>query len=716
MKQLFQNLKNGETILEDVPTPVVQPGFVLIRTHCSLISLGTERMLVEFGKAGLLDKARQQPEKVKQVLDKIRTDGLMPTVKAVSSKLDAPLPLGYCNAGEVVAVGVGVTHVAVGDRVVSNGPHAEAVLVPGNLVARVPENVTDEQAAFTVLASIGLQGLRLAQPTLGETCVVYGLGLVGQLTARLARAAGCRVIGLDLDPAKIALAEQAGVVGVPGTAEPVEAVMELTGGAGADMVLITASAKGDTIAANSARMSRKRGRLVLVGVVDLQLNRADFYEKELTFQVSCSYGPGRYDPEYEEKGRDYPAAFVRWTEQRNFEAILDCLAQGSLSVDELISERVAFSDAPEVYATLAESRSIATLLQYDTSAALESCVEVKPAAHHVGGEARIAVVGTGNFTRATMLPLLRDAGAHIEYLCSRSGASAALLAKKAGAAKVTTDFEAVLRDEAVRAVIIATRHNLHASQCVQALEAGKHVFVEKPLAMNLEELRAVGAALDVAGERGSVMVGFNRRFAPHTRRAAELIGGRPANVVITANAGALPATHWTQDPEIGGGRVIGEACHFIDLFACLAGAPIESVCASSLGTDPNPLSDNVTIQLKAVNGSQGVVNYFANGNKGYPKERVEVFAEGRVLVIDNFRVMHAHGVPGRRKSALRGQDKGHAAQFSEYVTFLRTGGQPPLSWKAIENTTAATLAVLESLRTKRPISIAEMMREPAADA
>lgn len=697
MKQLFQDLANGQTLLVNVPAPAVQPGAVLIRSSYSLISLGTERMLVDFSKANLLDKARLQPDKVKQLISKVRTDGVAATVSSVRAKLSDPIPLGYCNVGTVLEAGPGVTEFSRGDLVVSNGPHAEMVAVPRNLVAKVPPGVRAHDAAFTVVASIALQGLRLAAPTLGETVVVVGLGLVGQLAAQLARAHGCRVMGLDIDQAKIATAASLGVEGFS-TGNGVQAVLDATGGVGADAVLIAASSKTNDIVSKAAAMSRKRGRIVLVGIVGLSLNRADFYEKELSFQVSCSYGPGRYDPAYEDQGRDYPLPYVRWTEKRNFEAVLGLLQSGALNVQPLVGATVKLDAAPELYASLGESGNIATLIQYTDTPDMARAVTLAghTARYAASHGAAIAVIGAGNFAKATMLPILSKAGARIKYVCSKGGASAQLLARKFGAQTATTDVEVVLEDPEVVSVFIATRHDLHQPIAVKALQHGKHVFVEKPLALDREQLSAVARAAGQA-PGATLTVGFNRRFSPLVRRMLPHIQGRRINAVLTFNAGRLPPTHWTHDPEVGGGRVIGEACHFVDLFAFLAQSPIVRVCASAMGPDPGALSDNVSILLQAENGSQGVVNYFANGDRSYPKERVTVFAGDRVLEIDNFRALKAHGVKGFSGLKMGKQDKGHRDQFQKYLTFLAQGGEPLIPLSDLLNTSRATLAAVESL-------------------
>ncbi len=688
----------------------MRKGHVLIRTHRTLVSLGTERMLVEFGKSNLIEKARQQPDKVKMVMDKVKTDGLLPTLEAVFTKLGEPLPLGYCNAGEVIEVGEGVTDFKPGDRVASNGPHAEFVCIPRNLVVRIPENVTYGEAAFTVIGAIGLQGIRLVNPTLGETVVVSGLGLIGLITAELLIANGCRVIGFDFDAHKVALAKEKGIEAFDLTegVDTVKAVMSLTDGVGADAVIITASAKGDELIAQCAKMSRKRGRIVLVGVVGLHLNRADFYEKELSFQVSCSYGPGRYDDDYEKRGQDYPLPFVRWTENRNFQTVLAAISAGRLDVKRLITEEVDLADYQRIYGNIGNKASIASILTYKTDSPGATFVKTGaslPLKAGAASGASLAIVGAGNFTKMTLLPALSALKANVRYIVSASGVSGTHLAKKHGVAYSSTAYEDVLQDPQVDAVIITTQHNLHAAMTVQALRAGKHVFVEKPLVITESELAEVTEAYQAG--RTSVMVGFNRRFSPFISKAKALLGTvtEPMNIVITANAGAIPYSHWTQQMAVGGGRIIGEACHFIDMVTHLTGSPVTEVMASALGPHPQGDSDNVSVILKCADGSQGVVNYFANGHKSYPKERIEIYSAGRVLVVDNFRKLEGYGFRGSAVAMSGRQDKGHWDQFAAYIAFLRKGGAPPIPFEQILNTTQATFAVVKAFTTGQKVGI-----------
>lgn len=712
MRQVLQNLKTGITELADVPSPLCCTGHLLIATRCSLISSGTERMLVEFSEANLLAKARSQPDRVRQVLDKIRTDGLLPTLEAVRHKLDQPIPMGYCNAGVVLEVGDGVDGFAVGDRVASNGPHAEIVSVPRNLCAKIPDEVSDDEAAFTVPAAIALQGIRLVNPTLGEHIVVTGLGLLGLLAVQMLVAAGCQVLGIDYDRGRLALARRFGAQTVDLSAgeDPVVAGMTFSKGKGVDAVLITAATKSDEPVQQAAQMSRKRGRIVLVGVAGLNLRRADFYEKELTFQVSCSYGPGRYDEEYEQKGHDYPYGFVRWTEQRNFEAVLGLMAQKKLDVMPLISERIPQARAPEAYHKLTDDHSsLGLLLTYpELDRDIRFTVSVSKAGETHGAQWEdrritatscvIGVIGAGNFASAVLLPALKKTPALLKTVASGNDPTSAIAARKLGFQQATTDYRVVLEDTEIKAVFIATRHNAHAHMVIDALRAGKHVFVEKPLGLNRQELVEVKGAFEEAGSL-HLMVGFNRRFSPLAAKMKRLLSGRcqPLSVVYTVNAGEIPADHWTQDPAVGGGRIIGEACHFIDFLRFLVGYPITGVEARMMGASPGVRvrEDKMTVVLDFADGSVGTVHYFANGSKKYPKERVEVFSQGRVLVLDNFKSLRGFGCPGFRKMHLLRQDKGHEREVAAFVKRLSQGGNPLIPWTEIEEVTLATFAAVE---------------------
>ncbi len=706
MKQILQNLKTGDTELAEVPCPLPGKGQLLIRTTHSLISAGTERMLVDFGKAGLIEKARQQPDKVRMVLDKIKTDGLMPTLDAVRSKLAQPLPLGYCNVGEVLEAGRGVGGFAVGDRVASNGKHAETVSVPVNLCARVPDAVSDEAAAFTVVGAIALQGIRLAQPTLGEAVVVTGLGLIGQIAVQLLRAHGCRVLGIDFDAAKLEMARSFGaeVVHLGMGEDPVQAAERFSRGRGVDAVIVTAATKSSEPMHQAALMCRKRGRIVLVGVTGLELSRDDFFKKELTFQVSCSYGPGRYDPEYEERGQDYPVGYVRWTEQRNFEAVLDMMADGRLDVKPLVSHRFALDQAEQAYALVGGAGpSLGILLQYPPAQHKPVAVLREPTVA-LGSDVRttgatagavLGFVGAGNYATAVLIPAFKAAGARLRTVASSGGVSGLHAGRKFGFEATTTDAASVWADRTVNAVVVSTRHDSHAGFVLKALAAGKHVFVEKPLCLTLQELAQIEVAQAVSA--AMVMVGFNRRFAPQVRKVSDLLKGAagPKSFVMTVNAGAIPAEHWTQDSEVGGGRIVGEACHFIDLLRFLAGTRITS---HHVVVMDSPTRDSVSISLGFDDGSIGAVHYVANGSKAFPKERLEVFAAGRVLQLDNFRRLTGFGWPGFRAMNLWRQDKGQKACAAAFVQAVVQGGPAPIVFDELAEVARVSIEVAEAAR------------------
>lgn len=698
MKQIIQDLKKGDTILEEVPVPRVKVGSVLIKTTRSLVSLGTERMLVDFGKANFIQKAKQQPDKVKMVLDKVKTDGLRPTMEAVFNKLGQPLPLGYCNVGEVVAVGKGVTEFVVGDRVASNGNHAEYVCIPKNLVAKIPDNVTDEEAAFTVIGAIGLQGIRLLNPTFGETVVVVGLGLIGLITAELLQANGCNVIGFDFDPQKISIAKEKGITAVnpsDGT-DQVKFVESVTNGIGADGVIITASNKSNEIISQSANMCRKRGRIILIGVIGLNISRADFYEKEISFQVSCSYGAGRYDEEYEQKGNDYPIGYVRWTEKRNFEAVLNAISKKTLDVKPLITDRIPLADYQKIYGDMSNSRSIASILEYSSEKEQTRTIQLEDKIYE-GKKGVIGIIGAGNFTSSTILPNLKKINANMKYIASSGGLSSTIMAKKFGISNSTTDYNEMLKDADVDLVMVTTQHNMHAKMALDAMKAGKSVFVEKPLALTKDELDDIIEAHQA--NNVNVSVGFNRRFAPLAQQMKKALGNdtNPINIIATMNAGFIPKDVWVHDMEVGGGRIIGEACHYIDLCSYLTGSKVIAVCMNAMGLNPEENTDNASILLKYENGSNAVINYFANGSKSYSKERVEVYSQERTLIMDNWRKLKGYGFKGFSNSSSK-QDKGHFNQFQSLVEQQKKGGAPIISFDDIVNTTKATFAAIDSLK------------------
>lgn len=692
MKQIIQSLKDGTTRVVDVPSPALAPGSILVKTSTTLVSAGTERMLVEFGRASWMAKAKRQPDKVRMVLDKARTDGVMAAIDAVKSKLDEPLLLGYCNVGTIAALGPGATGFATGDRVVSNGKHAEVVRVPMNLCAKVPDGVSDETASFTVLASIGLQGVRLVQPTIGECIVVMGLGLIGLLTVQILKAHGCRVLGIDVNPARLALAQQFGAETVDLTTDSaLEAAQTFSRGRGVDAVIIAASTQSKEPVSRAAKMCRKRGRIVLVGVVGLELSRADFYEKELTFQVSCSYGPGRYDPLYEEGGQDYPIGFVRWTEQRNFEAVLDLMASGKLDVSPLITHRFPLDRAVEAYDLLASNQpSLGILIEYprgDLDQWSDKSVTLRAPAPEAsrelaGGQVcSVAFIGAGNYAGRVLIPAFKAGGALLRTIVSSGGVSSVHHGRKYGFELASTDVASAIEDSSINSVVIATRHNAHARQVLAGLRAGKNVFCEKPLCLTHEELLQIEAE---ARARPSqlLMVGFNRRFSPHVLKIRELLDpiNEPKVFIVTVNAGSVPADHWVQDKLVGGGRLVGEGCHFIDMLRFLTGAPIRDVTAVAVGPHQGVSirDDKTTIVLSFADGSIGTIHYLANGDKGFPKERLEVFAAGRILQLDNFRKLRGWGWKRFARMNLWRQEKGQDACAQAFVDAVRQGGPSPI--------------------------------------
>ncbi|MFC4346745.1 bi-domain-containing oxidoreductase [Kordiimonas lipolytica] len=708
MKQVLQSLKDGTTTLENVPVPRAGAGSVLIRTDISLVSAGTERMLVKFGKSGWISKVRQQPDKVRMVLEKARTDGIAATYDAVKSKFDQPLALGYCNVGQVVDAGNGVDGFKPGDRVVSNGKHAEYVTVPKNLCARIPKNVSLEEASFTVVGAIALQGIRLANPTLGECVVVTGLGVIGLMAVQLLCAHGCRVLGIDFDDSRLALARQFGAETVnPGKGEDVlDAAAAFSRGQGIDAVIITAATDSNEPVRQAAQMCRQRGRIVLVGVVGLNLSRDDFYEKELTFQVSCSYGPGRYDSNYEEGGQDYPIGFVRWTEQRNFEAVLDLMASGSLDVKPLITHRFEVAQAAEAMDLLTSSEpSMGILINYpggiDGEAQILERVVTLDDVQPKAGKGRVAFLGSGNYASRVLIPSFKTAGADLGTVVSSGGISAVRFGKKFGFREAATDASRVLANREIDTIVVATRHDAHATQVLDALRAGKHVFCEKPLCLTLAELAEIKAEANRRPEQ-QLVVGFNRRFAPQVVKMKTLLAPikAPKNLIITVNAGEIPPDHWTQDPVVGGGRIIGEACHFIDLARHLIGHPVTAHHGVALGRHPStPVNDDkVSLTLQFADGSVATILYLANGHKGFPKERVEIFAAGRVLQLDNFIRLRGWGWSGFSKMNLWRQNKGVDALVAAFMASVKCRAVAPVPLAEVFETTEITIKLAEAVR------------------
>jgi len=709
-------MNTGAIELIDAPVPSLQEGHVLIRTQRTLISAGTERTLIDFGRASMLDRARRHPDKVKMVFDKVRSDGPLAAIEAVRSKLDQPLALGYCNLGTVIDVGGGVTQFRPGDRIVSNGSHAGVVSVPVNLCALVPDSVEAESAVFTVLGAIGLQGLRLAQPTLGETVVVTGLGVIGLMTVQMLRAHGCRVMGVDYDAQRLEMARKFGAYAVDPSAgdDLVMRALDFSRDRGVDAVIITASTDSSEPVSQAAKMCRHRGRIVLVGVTGLQLSRQDFYEKEITFQVSCSYGPGRYDESYEQKGQDYPIGFVRWTEQRNFEAVLDLMASNALDVKPLISHRLPIERADEAYSVLTSGEpSLGVVLQYPEAGlnkGTESRTVVLDGTRSFGAGAKplVGCIGAGNYGGRTLIPALAKAGAELHTLVTANGLNAVHYGKKFGFNNASTSVAELFAHKEVNTLFIATRHDSHARLASEALRSGRHVYVEKPLALNREQLSEVEAAYAERAAQGAppvILVGFNRRFSPHAQRMRELLRRTqgPKSLSLLMNAGAIAPEHWTRDLLVGGGRILGEACHFIDLARFLVGARIVGASAIAMRGSGHlaPSLDTAQISLEFEDGSVASIQYYANGHRSFPKERVEVFASGRILQLDNFRILRGFGYPGFRSHRTWRQDKGHFACVQAFLAAVGTGGPSPIPAEEIFEVSRVAIDVAEGLNGSR---------------
>lgn len=708
MKQVLQNRKSGELSVTEVPVPVIQRGRVLVRTAASLISAGTERMAVELGQRSLLGKARERPDLVTQVIQKVKTEGIGNTINAVRARLDSTAALGYSAAGTVIEVGDGVANFRVGDQVACAGAgyasHAEVICVPQNLCVRLPPEVGFEAGAFGTLGAIALQGVRLAEPTLGEAVVVIGLGLLGQLTVQLLKANGCRVLGLDLDPAKMDLALELGAdaVAVSG-AEVRREVMQWTRDRGADAVLITAATMSDEPIRLAGEFSRLKGRVVAVGLVGLDVPRNLYYDRELSLTVSRSYGPGRYDPEFEERGHDYPFAYVRWSETRNLEAFLDLVAQKRINVERLISHRFAIDEGERAYKLIAgesEEPYLGVILSYDTERKLQRRISLNTESKTSPKQdaVRIGVIGAGNYLRGMLLPKFKSAGAEFHAIATATGVSAIDVGKQFGFRSAVSAAEDVINDANINLVVIGTRHDTHADLARQALAAGKHVLVEKPLALNDEDLDEV---LEVArNSNGRLMVGFNRRLSPLALAAKEFFAGRqsPLSIVYRVNAGRIPREQWQQEAEQGG-RIIGEVCHFVDLMHFLTGAPPITVFAESISGRSHQIvdEDSIMITLRFADGSNGVIAYLAEGDKSLAKERVECFGDGKSFVLDDFRSATSYKNGREHKTKLRQQDKGQAEEVRRALAVVLEGSPAPITLAELAATTRATFRIKDSL-------------------
>ena len=685
----------------------------MVRTAASLISAGTERMTVEAGQKSLMGRAFDQPALVKQVIEKARHEGVLQTIDAVRSKLESFVALGYSAAGTVLEVGTDVTEFHQGDRVACAGvgyaSHAEVLAVPKNLCVRLPAPVSFDAAAFSTLGAIALQGVRLTEPTLGESVVVIGLGLIGQLAVQLLKANGCRVFGIDLDEKKIELARHFGAeLGCAPGNDTKRGVMEWSRGRGADAVLITAASSSNQPVELAGEISRPKGRVVVVGAVGLNIPRKPYYDRELTFRISMSYGPGRYDPEYEERGHDYPFGYVRWTEGRNIEAFLDLLAEGRVNVEPLITHRFKLAESERAYELITgDEPYLGVVLQYDTERALEHRIPLamKPSGPVSG--VRVGLIGAGGYAKAMLLPNFKAAGAEFQSIATASGVTARAVGEQHGFRFCVSSAAEVIDDEQTNLIVIATRHDSHADLAQRGLEAGRHVFVEKPLALNDEELRGVIAAAQQS--QGQLMVGFNRRFSPLALKARELFADRatPLSINYRVNAGRAPRGHWALDPKEGGGRIIGEVCHFIDFIHFITGSLTTRVYAEAISSSNQDVinDDSVFITLRLADGSNGSIAYLAEGDRALPKERIEIFGGGKSFVIDDFRSASAWQNGRETKTKLRAQDKGQKDEVRAVCAVVREGGPAPIALDDLATTTRATFRMLESLRTGLPVEV-----------
>lgn len=716
MKQIIQSFRTGELTVADVPTPQLRPRGILVRNAASLVSAGTERMVIDFAEKSLIQKARARPDLVRQVLDKARREGVLNTIASVRNRLDQALPLGYSSAGVVVAVGAETKTFAVGDRVACAGAgyatHAEMVYIPRNMAVKLPDQVSFEAGAFATLGAIALQGVRLAEVVLGHNALVIGLGLIGQLTVQLLKAAGCRVMGIDLNPQRVELAQHMGADEACLNDEAHGRARAFTGERGFDAVLITADTRSSGPVTLAGELARDRAIVVAVGAVGMNIPRKVYYEKELAFRVSRSYGPGRYDRDYEDKGQDYPYAYVRFTQQRNMETFVQLADAGSVKIDPLISHRYTIDRAVEAYNVITGKAGVSFLgvvLQYDTARALPDRIALHTNGAHAPAEVgiRLGLAGAGNFTMNALLPAMKDVpGLELRGVVSGSGLSARQAGDRFGFQYCADSLDALLKDGAINWVAITTQHDLHASQAQAVMQAGKHVFVEKPLALDRANLLEVMRTQRATGQR--LMVGFNRRFAPLVVEMRKFLArhNRPLVAICRVNAGFIPPGHWTQDTTTGGGRIIGEACHFIDLLQYLVGSLPVEVYARAIQTAQGPVEDEAVITLTYEDGSVGTVIYAAGGDKAYGKERIEIIGDGRVAVIDDYHTLETiHDGKREQKKARMRTSKGHREEWETLVAAARAGSPTPISPEEIAASHLATFAAVDSLRERLPIKL-----------
>ena len=692
MRQLTLNFTTGEISVLEVPTPKIQKGCLLIRTRCSLISSGTERTIYNFSKSNILEKAKNQPDRVKEVLDKIKSDGLFTTYESVINKLDSSIPIGNSNVGEVIGIGKGVNGFKIGDRVVSNGPHSEIVSVPHNLCARIPDCVNDEEAAFTVLGSIALQGIRLSNPTFGETFLVSGLGLIGLLAVQILKANGCTVLGIDPKEKKCKLAEALGAQAfqLDEYVDPLPWILGNTDNLGIDGAIITASTKSNEPVNLAAKACRKRGRIILVGVTGLDLRRDLFYKKEINFQVSCSYGPGRYDNVYEKEGKDYPLGFVRWTEKRNFKSVLQAIENKSIKLESLISHKIDFLNSSKAFEILNSNKSlfgILLLYKKDEIKMDNSILLSEKQSNKIKYKSKNAVVnfiGAGNYASRVLIPSLKKLNVKLDKLSSNNGLDASLIGRKYNFSEITTNSYKLLNDKDSNIIFIASRHDSHAEYVIESIKRNKNIFVEKPLCLNISELNKIKKTYIDRKENNNgippiLMIGFNRRFAPLTKKFKNIIDKftSPKAFIYTINAGSIPRENWIHNPEIGGGRLIGEACHFVDMLRFLTGSRIKNLNISKSKSNLD-ICDTFCMNLEFESGDVGNINYFSNGSKSFPKERIEVFSNNSVVILDNFKRIKCWGINIRFNKRLFIQNKGNLDCVREFIEAVKKGKESPI--------------------------------------
>jgi len=720
MKQLLQNIRTGETIVTEVPMPTPKDGTALVRTAASLVSTGTERMVVEFAEKSLVGKARSRPDLVSQVVDKARREGIITTAEAAFNRLDQPIPLGYSSAGTIIEIGAGMKGYRVGERVACAGGgyavHAEYNLVPQNLLAPLPDNVDFDSAAFTTLGAVALHGFRLAETQIGETVAVIGLGLLGLLTAGIATAAGCRVLGIDIDPSRIEFAHKLEIeASLREGAEEVAQNFSL--GRGFDGVLICADTPSSDPVELAGSIARDRAHVIATGAVGLNIPRKLYFDKELSFINSRSYGPGRYDPSYEEEGHDYPIGYVRWTEGRNLESFIDLISTDRLNVNQLITHRFPIEQAPNAYDLITgktEEPFTGVLITYPEAADRDKCLEERKRISHqsptpTSSPVSLGVLGAGNFASVVLLPsVTKIPRLELVGIASASGLNAQHAADRFNFHYATSDEQTIINDPDINTIAILTRHHLHARQVISALEVGKNVFCEKPLALTQTELEAVQSSLAAAAPDCLLMVGFNRRFAPFAIQLKQFLNTRtePIMAHYRVNAGYLPQIHWLHDPNVGGGRIIGEGCHFIDFLVYLVGATPLSVSTQALPDDGRYRDDNVLITCQFPDGSIGTVSYLANGDKAFPKERIEVFCGGRIAVMDDFRTLQTfHNGHRETKHSRFRQNKGHKAEWEAFAESITKGSSPPIPYDQIFGTMNATFAAVQSLHCGKKVPV-----------